>query len=1078
MDSSRRYKGTNPPTSPAVSMPDIKVSIPAPGKRRNSREEKSAGRVAPRSPWSCSSLTVFATLAALLCVFAILQSSLKLQLDPQGCRMSMMSPTYLKLSGFDTEHSRFATKYSLYLYREEGVDEYNSLNIGLRGAPVLFIPGNAGSYKQVRSLSSEAARYYHGLYKHDESATNNGAGSLDFFTLNFNEDLSAFHGQTIIDQAEYVNEAIAYILSLYHDAGKTMRDTKLPDPSSVVLIGHSMGGIVARTALVTPNYQSNSVNTIVTMSTPHARPPVSFDRDMVSLYDQINEYWRTSYGQKWASNNPLWHTTLISIAGGGRDTTVPSDFTSISSLVPESHGLTVFTSSIPDVWTSMDHLAITWGDQIRKVIVKSLLEAVDVRRPGQTKARADRIKIFKKWFLTGLEDDAPKALPGADPSVLLAIEGGYQSPLASSNNVSIRNLGAQDQPSATLLQLPSIHTQHQKFVLLTDQQIDASGSFERLEVLFCSVFPLPAHQASAVLPVQIDLSGGSPGATRLGCKRPAQDAVRLPASTRDSKNAFDDVAPFTFLQYDLDQLAEHQFVAIVDKSTEISDGWVFAEITEDENLVYVDSSLWMLLLRGLHLELPASRAMMTDIRIPALHSSLLGYKLRIRDQGCSSEKELFTPLLRQHIDSPYESKYFPNFKQGDINLHGVAPFMPPSLNGNDGSDGVAFQIWSDPTCESSLEVQLKADIPGSFGKLVIRYRTVFAAFPLLVVAMVLRKQFRVYDSTGTFITFSDSLNQSLRMALPILLLSMTFFATAFTSARAIGGSAGLAPATNMTQINFAQNDLLLGSQDTFFWFLVPLAGLISVGACVAVNYMILFLLHVFAWLLAIPTSRKTTTSKTNARSPPPPVQTISSTPRRRAINTLLLLLLVATIIPYPFAYVVSCIVQLATTTRALRAAQTYRTTETSNFFNYTYSILMLMLWVLPINLPVLVVWVHNLAVHWLTPFSSHHNVLSIMPFILLVETLTSGMMVPRVTSGLRWATNVLFFVLAVYAALFGMTYAYRLHHITNIVALWLVLLHFGANPGFSLGRVRTMLEGNEDYGSVSGGGPVDEKKIP
>lgn len=57
-----------------------------------------------------------------------------------------------------------------------------------------------------------------------------------------------------------------------------------------------------------------------------------------------------------------------------------------------------------------------------------------------------------------------------------------------------------------------------------------------------------------------------------------------------------------------------------------------------------------------------------------------------------------------------------------------------------------------------------------------------------------------------------------------------------------------------------------------------------------------------------------------------------------------------------------------------------------------------MLCVLPINLPVLVVWVHNLAVHWLTPFSSHHNVLSIMPFILLVETLTCGKMIPRVTS--------------------------------------------------------------------------------
>lgn len=37
--------------------------------------------------------------------------------------MSFMAPMYAKLSGFDTEHTRFASKYSLYLYREGGVDE-------------------------------------------------------------------------------------------------------------------------------------------------------------------------------------------------------------------------------------------------------------------------------------------------------------------------------------------------------------------------------------------------------------------------------------------------------------------------------------------------------------------------------------------------------------------------------------------------------------------------------------------------------------------------------------------------------------------------------------------------------------------------------------------------------------------------------------------------------------------------------------------------------------------------------------------------------------------------------------------
>jgi hypothetical protein len=270
---------------------------------------------------------------------------------------------------------------------------------------------------------------------------------------------------------------------------------------------------------------------------------------------------------------------------------------------------------------------------------------------------------------------------------------------------------------------------------------------------------------------------------------------------------------------------------------------------------------------------------------------------------------------------------------------------------------------------------------------------------------------------------------------------MTFFATAFTTASSANIAASIHhQQSNGTAINFAQNDLLLGSQDTFFWFLVPLAGLLSVGACVVLNYAILALLHVIVILSSLFSQRyiKVDDSEKGIAS-----AFVASTPRRRAINTAVLLLLVATIIPYPFAYVVACIVQLTTCTRALRHATESKSGPAHNFFNYTYSILILMLWVLPINMPVLVVWIHNMAVHWLTPFSSHHNVLSIAPFILLVETLSSGMMVPSIRS-FRWATNLLFFALAVYAALYGMTYAYRLHYIANIIALWLVVLHFAS----------------------------------
>lgn len=136
-----------------------------------------------------------------------------------------------------------------------------------------------------------------------------------------------------------------------------------------------------------------------------------------------------------------------------------------------------------------------------------------------------------------------------------------------------------------------------------------------------------------------------------------------------------------------------------------------------------------------------------------------------------------------------------------------------------------------------------------------------------------------------------------------------------------------------------------------------------------------------------------------------------------------------------------------------------------NFYNYVHSILILMIWILPINLPVLVVWVRNLAVHWLTPFSSHHNILSIMPFILLVETLSTGRMIPRVQSRIRVFTGALLFLITGYAAVYGVSYAYVLHHFANIFCAWLVSIHFDGSS-ISLKRISNMLDTIDSDGDV------------
>ncbi|KAK5998174.1 GPI inositol-deacylase [Cladobotryum mycophilum] len=1023
-----------------------------------------------RGIWYISFLGFLAAAVGVILLCAILRSLVTHQIEPKGCRMSYMRPSYVHFSEFDTEHTRFATKYSLYLYREEGIDDDDKLN----GIPVLFIPGNAGSYKQVRPIAAEAANYFHDHIRHDGVLIDSGVRSLDFFTVDFNEDITAFHGQTLLDQAEYLNEAVRYILSLYSEPQRASRDSHLPDPTSVIILGHSMGGVVARAMLVQSNYQANSINTIITMSAPHARPPVTFDGRIVQIYDEINDYWRRAYTQKWASNNPLWHVTLVSIAGGNLDTVVPSDYASIESLVPETHGFTVFTTGIPTVWTSMDHQAILWCDQFRKVVSQAMYEIVDVHRASQTKPRAERMRIFKKKFLTGMEANAERAISLGEASTLLTLDDESNIIVPAGSRLALSSLGTLPKPKAYLLPIPPQGSPGPKrFTLLTNTRLDARSESGHLEVLVCSVQPTVGNLVFSSI---IDLSANSSTPTKLACKSVLSDLIHLPASTMDTQNPFylereQRIYPFSYLQYNLEHLSEHQFVAVVDRIGSPVQNFVVAEFGDQSDYERRnDISLTQLLTLGMSLKLPANRPLVVQVKVPSLKSALFAYNLLINHQHCHRERGLFEPLVRQYLERPYESKFFVNTKHADIGFHGEAPYVPPALVSSSG-DGLTFSIWSDPTCDAPLEIKLSLDMFGSLGKLYMRYRTVLAAFPLLIVALVLRKQFGVYDATGTFISFPESLDRSLRQSIPLLILSLTLLSMSFGGVLAFwvglfSNRTSLAPSP---QIDFHRNDYLIGTEDPLFMFLVPVIGFVCIGICAVLHYTMLLLTQVLGIFYGVLSS----SGMTNAGDGRPQISSpafVPSTPRRRMISTAVLLFLVSTFIPYQFAYLVACLVQLFTVVRALRIHTNSPSTTNSNYYHYSHSVLLLMMWVLPINLPILAVWIRNLAVHWLTPFSSHHNVLSIMPFILLVENLTSGKMVRQVTNGLRHVTSGLLFGTALCAAVYGVSHAYIIHYLVNAVAAWLVVLHSTSGP-WSLPNIGEMFEGNADEVRKGGKSP-------
>lgn len=292
--------------------------------------------------------------------------------DENECLMSYRyeDPVYIPLKSSETN------PYSLYLFREtRGIaDAANPENSAhkLGGTPVLFIPGNAGSYKQGLAFGSLCSMF----------------PEFDWFLLDFNEDMSALHGKTLIDEAAFANEAIEHILSIYKQASKEVGANQTNwenDPESVIVVGHSMGGIVARTLVTLDNYIPDSVNTIFTFSSPHALPPITFDRDVTQLYDVVGQWWRNNA----QISAPV---ELVSVAGGHMDYLVPPGLT----LADSFGGISALSHEVPTVGIGIHHLDIVWCVQFRKVFIDCLVAIANHSKPSRT--RDNRRKVIERHF--------------------------------------------------------------------------------------------------------------------------------------------------------------------------------------------------------------------------------------------------------------------------------------------------------------------------------------------------------------------------------------------------------------------------------------------------------------------------------------------------------------------------------------------------------------------------------------------------------------------------------------------------------------------------------------------------------
>uniref|UniRef100_A0A7E4WAR9 GPI inositol-deacylase n=1 Tax=Panagrellus redivivus TaxID=6233 RepID=A0A7E4WAR9_PANRE len=250
--------------------------------------------------------------------------------DYNDCKMTSMW-RYIKYMPVGLPQS--PEGYQLYLYGEGHYARRFMDDQKVTGLPVIFVPGNAGSSQQSRSIGSLLQNKTEMWYSKFH---------FNVFTLHFNHEFSGLSADYIPRQANYLEKAIDYIWNMY----------KKPPPG-IVLIGHSMGGVVIRDTLRRPTVDLDRISVVLTFSSSHHRPPLIVNKKMLDLWRSIEADW----------NKPRLvdsHIRVVSINGGLKDELIHEATT--SSLNPTVY--TFSTTEIDRVWVEADHLCIVWCNQL------------------------------------------------------------------------------------------------------------------------------------------------------------------------------------------------------------------------------------------------------------------------------------------------------------------------------------------------------------------------------------------------------------------------------------------------------------------------------------------------------------------------------------------------------------------------------------------------------------------------------------------------------------------------------------------------------------------------------------------
>lgn len=608
--------------------------------------------------------------------------------EPNKCDMTYMyeNPEYLPLTLPSSVKAQFP-HYGLYAYGE-GMYAQALKQGQFSGIPVLFIPGNGGSHKQVRSLASVALR---------KAADDDYDFYFNFFTVAINEELGAFYGPSLERQTEFVIASIQRILDIY---SKSRVRSK---PKSVVLVGHSMGGLVARAVFLNKNITSDIVPLIITQASPHTRPPIIMDSNTDRFYEKLNEYWMME--REFELKDPV----LVSVGAGYNDFQVSSahihtDLADVSSS----------TDNVPRCWLTTDHQAIVWCKQLVMPTIRALFEIVD---PDNGQITTDRERIVNVFDYHLISRSAGKHYGSRPHSSLIELDHeGKWSELVK-RQYTFKQEGV-EQITYLMLGLHPGYPQYERATII------ATGLESRDWIFACNA-----------------------DYTQNGVRMCKTAGINLSDQGRLLPGKFK-----KFIQLELPPLAESGFSHVViiipptKKAVEIS---IDIHNINDRQKDIELPPLIVSLAEDIIMKNTPHKALAYNLSLSGLDQPWQAYQISLNPSGpsCPQEQTLFGKLvlpwtsqsLQKDLTTPYQ-----------FNI-GIDIPSPTSMNGS-----VPYiQFLLHPDCTYSISV--KGNILRVFSKLVWFYGTQLPAYVACQLLLTLSMQFKALETEGSCPSFFTSL---------------------------------------------------------------------------------------------------------------------------------------------------------------------------------------------------------------------------------------------------------------------------------------------------------------------------------